>query len=348
MKKITPLIWLLLPSVALSQDNFKNTRKFTDRPLIEQRNTSNPSVHVFNHRLYIYCSQDAEGGVSPNRFGDQFAMRDYWLYRLDSINGPSQEIGQVLDIREIPWAGRQLWAQDVTYHKGVYFLYFTVKDKNDVFRIGVATSDSIGGPYKPEKNPISLAYSIDPRVFRDEDGSYYLLFGGIKNGQLHQWENNVYRPNAEERTGDQYALLPRIARLSPDMKQLAEKVREIKIVNHSGELMDEKENKKRFGESASLHQFNGKYYLTYSTGETRMIVYAIGSSPYGPFTYRGILKGPIEGTISHHSIVHFKGSWYLFYHDSRISGLNHLRHVYVTPITHLPSGEMAIQSETTN
>ena len=348
MKKVIQIVWLLVPFITFSQGYFTNTRKSADRPLSEQRNTSNPSVHVFNNSLYIFCSQDVEGGLSPNRFGDQFAMRDYWLYRLDSINGPLTEIGQVLDIRQIPWAGRQLWAQDVTYHKGRYYLYFTLKDKNDVFRIGVATSDSISGPYKPEKNPISFAYSTDPRVFRDEDGSCYLLFGGIKNGQLHQWENNVFRPNAEERTGDQYALLPRIARLSADMKQLTEKVHELKIVDNTGELMDEKENKKRFGESASLHKFNGKYYLTYSTGETRMIVYAIGNSPYGPFTYRGILKGPIEGTISHHSIVNFKGSWYLFYHDSRISGLPHLRHLYVTPITHLPSGEMSILTNTSH
>ena len=40
-----------------------------------------------------------------------------------------------------------------------------------------------------------------------------------------------------------------------------------------------------------------------------------------------ILK-PVLGWTNHHSIVEFKGKWYLFYHDTQLSGgQTHLRNV---------------------
>ena len=42
---------------------------------------------------------------------------------------------------------------------------------------------------------------------------------------------------------------------------------------------------------------------------------------------------------SHHSIVEFQGKWYLFYHDSQLSGgQTHLRNIKVTELTHRPDG----------
>jgi hypothetical protein len=69
-----------------------------------------------------------------------------------------------------------------------------------------------------------------------------------------------------------------------------------------------------------MHKYNGKYYFSYSTGDTHKLCYATGSSPYGPFTYRGVILTPVVGWTSHHSIVEFKGKWFLFYHDSKPSG----------------------------
>ena len=75
-----------------------------------------------------------------------------------------------------------------------------------------------------------------------------------------------------------------------------------------------------------MHKYNGKYYLSYSTGTTHTLVYAIGDSPKGPFTFKGKILDPVIGWTTHHSIVEFKGKWYLFYHDSSLSkGVNHLR-----------------------
>lgn len=344
MRRTFLLFVFTIPFTLTAQYSNSQRKTTTRQPLINQRYTSNPAVRLFNEKTYIYCTQDLDVGISPNKFGDHFAMRDLWVYTLSEINGSAKEIGPVLDIKQIPWGSRQLGAPDIAYNRGKYYLYYSLKDKNDIFRIGVAIADSITGPFLPEKNPIARAYSTDPCVFRDDDGTFYLYFGGTQYGQLHHWENNVYRPNAEERVGEQYALLPRMARLSADMKQLAEVVREIKIVDINGELLEAKNIKKIFGGATWIHKFNGLYYLTYSTGDQRIIGYAVGSSPYGPFTYRGVLFETTTGAGSRHSIVNIKGNWYLFYHDAQSSGTPNLRNVYMQQITHLPTGDITVSS----
>ena len=77
-----------------------------------------------------------------------------------------------------------------------------------------------------------------------------------------------------------------------------------------------------------MHKYNGKYYLSYSTGDTHLLVYATGDSPKGPFTYRGVILTPVVGWTTHHSIVEFDGKWILFYHDAKLSGgVSHKRTV---------------------
>jgi hypothetical protein len=84
-----------------------------------------------------------------------------------------------------------------------------------------------------------------------------------------------------------------------------------------------------------MHKYNGKYYFSYSTGDTHFICYAIGDNPYGPFTYQGRILNPVIGWTSHHSICEVEGKWYLFYHDSSLSkGVTHLRSIKVTEITY--------------
>src|SRR3978361_2303713 len=149
------------------------------QPLIKTLYTADPSAHVFNGKIYIYPSHDIDAGIAENDNGDHFAMRDYHILSMDNINGPVTDHGVALDIKNIPWAGRQLWAPDAAYKNGTYYLYFPVKDKQDVFHIGVATSKHPAGPYKAQPHPMAGSFSIDPAVFVDADGSSYMYFGGI-------------------------------------------------------------------------------------------------------------------------------------------------------------------------
>jgi hypothetical protein len=85
---------------------------------------------------------------------------------------------------------------------------------------------------------------------------------------------------------------------------------------------------------------DGKYYFTYSTGDTHYLVYATGDTPYGPFTYQGRIMEPVQGWTTHHSITQIGDKWYLFYHDTQISGKTHLRNVKVTELTFNEDGSI--------
>ena len=85
---------------------------------------------------------------------------------------------------------------------------------------------------------------------------------------------------------------------------------------------------------------NGTYYLSYSTGDTHYLVYATAPSVYGPYTYRGRILEPVQGWTTHGSIVEFQGKWYLFYHDTQLSGKTHLRNIKVTQLTYNSDGSI--------
>ena len=97
-----------------------------------------------------------------------------------------------------------MWAPDAAFANGKYYLYFPVKNKQDVFQIGVATSDKPEGPFTAEKEPIKGSYSIDPCVFKDDDGKFYMYFGGIWGGQLQRWNNNKYDSAAKNRKAEEH------------------------------------------------------------------------------------------------------------------------------------------------
>jgi Na+/melibiose symporter-like transporter len=64
------------------------------------------------------------------------------------------------------------------------------KDYNGVFHLGVAVADKPEGPFVPNADPIRKSYSIDPCVFKDDDGKIYCYFGGIWGGQLQWYKDN--------------------------------------------------------------------------------------------------------------------------------------------------------------
>ena len=96
---------------------------------------------------------------------------------------------------------------------------------------------------------------------------------------------------------------------------------------------------RRYFEGPWMHKYNGTYYFSYSTGTTHYIVYATGDNPYGPFTYRGRILNPVVGWTTHHSITEYNGRWFLFYHDSEMSGgINHKRSVKMAELKYNPDG----------
>lgn len=290
------------------------------RYLVDHLYTADPAVHVFNGKIFIYPSHDVESGIPENDSGDHFDMRDYHVFSMEDIEGGVTDHGVALDVKDIPWAGRQLWDSDCALKNGKYYLYFPLKDKTDIFRIGVAVSVKPEGPFIPQDAPIKGSYSIDPCVFRDVDDSYYMYFGGLWGGQLQRYRNNKAIECGQEPANDEPALTARVVKLSEDMLEFGEESKEVVILDENGEKLKAGDHDRRFFEASWMHQYDGKYYFSYSTGNTHQLCYAIGDNPYGPFTYQGVILTPVVGWTTHHSIIEFKGRWYLFHHDSVPSG----------------------------
>ncbi|KAH6663145.1 putative xylosidase/arabinosidase, partial [Verticillium dahliae] len=101
---------------------------------------------------------------------------------------------------------------------------------------------------------------------------------------------------------------------------------------------------RRFFEAAWVHKRDGTYYFSYSTGDSHYLCYATGDSPLGPFTYGGRILEPVLGWTTHHSIVEFKGQWWLFHHDCELSkGVDHLRSVKVREIFYTKEGRIVTE-----
>ena len=226
----------------------------------------------------------------------------------------------MLDVKSIPWSGRQLWDSDAAHKDGKYYIYFSLKDRNDVFHIGVAVSDRPEGPFVAQDSPIKGSYSIDPCVFEEEDGSHYMYFGGLWGGQLQRYRDNKAIECGHEPADNEPALCSKVVKISDNMLEFAEEPKDLLILDENGEPLKAGDHDRRFFEASWMHKYNGKYYFSYSTGNTHLLCYAIGDNPYGPFTYQGVILTPVVGWTTHHCVAEIAGKWYLFHHDSVPSG----------------------------
>ena len=309
------------------------------KPLVTNMYTADPSAHVFDGKLYIYPSHDLDHNNPETNDGDQFDMEDYHVFSMENMQSFPIDHGEVLNVKNVPWATKQMWAPDAAYKNGTYYLYFPARDKDHIFRIGVATGKSPTGPFVAEPNYIEGSFSIDPCVFVDDDGQAYMYFGGLWGGQLEKWKTGEFDPDGTEPRSNEPALGPRVAKLSGDMLSFDGPVQEISIIDKYDAPLLAGENDKRFFEASWMHKYNGVYYFSYSTGDTHYIAYATGSSPTGPFTFKGYILRPVLGWTTHHSIIAFQGKWYLFYHDSTLSGgVTHKRNMKVTELIYNEDG----------
>ena len=327
---------------------------------------ADPSVNVFNGRLYVYPSHDWDSGECFDDDGGHFQMRDYHVLSMDDVmDGEVTDHGVILDVEQVPWAEKQMWDNDVVEKNGKYYLIFSAKDYSGMFRLGVAVSDTPEGPFRPEEHPIRGSFSIDPCVFKDDDGEIYCYFGGIWGGQL-QWRAPLAAPYAPIAQPDSApapadaadlghapdkktelfapagapALSSYVVRMTDDVLQFNEAPRPVLIVDENGEPL-KADDPHRFFEASWMHKQNGKYYFSSSTGDSHYLCYAVGDNPYGPFTYQGVILDPVVGWTTHHSIVEYKGQWYLFHHDCVPSNdITWLRSLKVMPIEFDENGKI--------
>ena len=273
------------PSAKSVQVDEKDSCEMTN-PIITIRYSADPSARVFNDTLYIYPSHDRDEA-------EWWDMEDYYVYSTTDMKTFRDE-GLVFEpLKQTTWAKKYCWAPDCIEKNGKYYFYFPT----DQDYIGVAVGntpvgpfeDALGKPLISRTSPGVVAPRdfIDPNVFIDDDGTAYLLVG-------------------------QNAL--NIIRLNEDM------------ISYEGEpvILDNIVQLPYFFEGIWMHKYKGKYYLSYSIGpniegKEPQIAYAMADSIMGPYTYKGVILGPVSSGTNHHSIVEYKGQWYLFYHTSQLA-----------------------------
>lgn len=107
-------------SIAKDSVSKPSLPKPISEPLVTSIYTTDPSAHVYNNKIYIYPSHNIESNTPQDDEGGHFDMKDYHILSFDSIGGPVTAYGVALDIKDVPWAGRQMWAPDAAYKNGKY------------------------------------------------------------------------------------------------------------------------------------------------------------------------------------------------------------------------------------
>jgi len=194
-----------------------------------------------------------------------------------------QDHGKALDLADISWAKEFAWAPDCIERNGKYYFYFPT----DQDYIGVAVSDSPTGPFVDALGKPLISRDT-PGVVNNRDLIDPCVFID-DDGQAYLFFGQ---------------LVVNVAKLNEDMITIDGPVQTLEGTDH-------------FFEAIWMHKYNGIYYLSYSGDE--QILYATSENIMGPYTYQGRILDRVNSITNHHSIVEFKGNWYLFYHNADLS-----------------------------
>ena len=286
---------------------------FADNPIISQRYTADPNAFLYNDRLYVICSSD-EDNV------DSYNLLNYTLISTDDmVNWTDHNL--VFKVKSnTTWAG-QAYAPTAITRNGKVYLFFP----NGTSSIGVLAANRPEGPYTdllgralidrntPNCSSGGVQWLFDPCIFVDSTAKgtqAYLVFGG----------------------GKPYGTNLRIVKINNDMKSISGTPLTLNAPNSF--------------EGPFLHKYNNKYYLSYPTNGASKIDYMMSDDPMAVWTYKGTaLPNPtLNGSNinlynnSHESMIEYKGKWYMFYHDRRLSNLTYKRNVCVDLLNYNTDG----------
>lgn len=247
---------------------------------------ADPEGVVFGDEYWIYPTYSAP--YNEQLFADAFSSPDlvHWTKHKS-----------VLAIENISWLNRCLWAPSVVHANGKYYFFFGGNDiqNNDmVGGIGVAIADNPAGPFVDALGHpligeiVNGAQPIDQFVFLDDDGQYYMFYGGWRHCN--------------------------VVRLSPDL---------LSVIPHADGEIYKEVTPENYVEGPFMLKRNGKYYFMWSEGgwggPDYCVAYAIADSVYGPFRRIGKILQQDENVATgagHHSVIKGKGDdeYYIVYH----------------------------------
>jgi arabinoxylan arabinofuranohydrolase len=302
---------------------------------------SDPTCRQIGDAFYLFTTQDpftVEFQRDNAFYKGMYAYHEFTTTDFDHW----VDHGSILTARDATWnTGGALWDGDAGIPaNGRFYAYapFRMNPASEPnygrFDIGVFTAANPAGPYHdvfgaPMKNfdgtPLE---GLSPTVVRGDDGAPYLIWG----------------------SGDTTKHEAMLARLKPDMVELAEPPRKLKV-----QKKDACGNLEYF-ESPMLFKSGAKWYLTYVAYKDAKgpgcdppgsyVEFAEADSMFGPFDApaRHLIYPAAGGVESvQQGVCEYKGKWYIAYHvpyEDLVPHNDHHRQVAVTALTILPDGSL--------
>ncbi|SFU46474.1 Glycosyl hydrolases family 43 [Pustulibacterium marinum] len=302
-QKIRFITLLLAAFISCKESPKKENVVSKDMPIEKGENPisnhwyADPEGIVFGNEYWIYPTYSAK--FDEQVYFDAFSSKDL-------VHWTKHE--RILDTSKVAWAIRAMWAPAVIKNKDQYFFFFGANDiqregsvfwdendtKNHSGGIGIAVADNPGGPFKDYlgKPLIGEFYNdaqpIDQFVYQDDDGQFYIFYGG--------WGHC------------------NIGKLSSDFTSI--------IPWEDGQKFHEI-TPESYVEGPFLFKRNNTYYFMWSEGnwgdDSYKVAYAMADEITGPFKKVGtILESDkeIATGAGHNSVIHKPNSedYYMVYH----------------------------------
>lgn len=248
---------------------------------------ADPEAVIYDSLYWIYPTYSGPA-YETQTFLDAFSSPDliHWTKHCS-----------IIDTSEVKWIHKAMWAPAAFEKDGKYYLLFggnDIQSDNELGGIGIAIADKPQGPFKDYLGKPLIdkfengAQPIDQFVFKDQDGVYYIYYGGWRHCNIAKFSSDFtgFDPLPDGST---------FKEVTPD----------------------------GYVEGPFVFVRNGKYYFMWSEGDwvgtEYCVAYAIADNPFGPFERIGkVLEqdASVATGAGHHSIVHEPKSdkWYIFYH----------------------------------
>lgn len=329
MRKLLLTSMMILAVAATGQA--QNKKKKTSGNPIAQGWYADPEGVVLDGEYWIYPTYSAE--YEKQLYMDAFSSKDM-------VNWTKHP--RVIENTNVKWAWRAMWAPAIVQANGKYYLFFGANDiqnNNEVGGIGVAVADNPAGPFKDALGKplidkiVNGAQPIDQFVFKDDDGQYYMYYGGWGHCNM--------------------------VRLSQDL---------LSVIPFDDGTTYKEVTPENYVEGPFMLKRNGKYYFMWSEGgwggPDYCVAYAIADSPFGPFKRVGkiLQQDPEVATgAGHHSVIQVPGKdeWYIVYHrrplnekgrDSRVVCIDRMyfdKDGYIKPVKITFEGVKAVKAPKT-
>ena len=215
----------------------------------------------------------------------------YWIYatvsqkfeeQVNQVCFSSEDLStwekheDIIDMSGFPWATHAIWAPTIIEKNGNYYYIFAsnnIMTDSDPGGLEIAVSDRPEGPFKAYLGRpligeiINGAQPIDAHLFKDDDGTIYLIYGGWKHCNICIMNDDM--------TG----FLP---------FEDGSIIKEITPADYV--------------EGPCMFKKDGKYYFMWSSGKwgspTYRVNAAVSDSPLGPFDDYNTILSTGESTVA--------------------------------------------------